>query len=683
MKLLYRSEIDGLRAIAVLSVIFYHFRLDLFGINPFKGGYIGVDIFFVISGFLIFSLINLELKKNQNLNLFNFYVRRLRRIIPPLLFVILIILPLSYIYLLPNKLIDVLESIFSSLLFFSNYYFYFTKNVYGASDSLVEPFLHTWSLSVEEQFYLFLPLIFILLFKYLKNFIFIFFILIICFSFYYSINLSLKNPDLSFYSIHTRIWELGIGCLLALISEKKKLVLSLKFRNLLPKLGILMILYPLIFYNHDNLHSPLHNLVPVFGTSLIILFSNNDELITKFLKNKLLVGIGLISYSLYLWHYPILSIARNSDLIQMYSLSILSSIFFLILFILLSLLTFYLVEKPSRDNQVSVKKIFIAILISYILILTSIFVTKNNEGFKGRFSQLNFAEISLNNEQTWDILKNNNLESCIDIVEGCKFGATNLKKVFLVGDSQMASLSYGLKDKIIEQNYQFHTYLNNCGIIFPEFDLINSKTGRIVDSPFCTKNYFNQIKNILLKEKQSIFIFGGRYQVYISNKLFLTDNDKKFKNWNSQYVSSRNYNNVMESFTDLVKKLARNNTIFLIYPIPEIEKNVPNTIANKLPKNIFENKKFILNTENFLTTSYIKFLSRQKDTITMLNGIKDKNIIRIYPSKIFCDNLIESQCITHDEKDIFYADDNHLSLKGSDLLNEQIILKLKQIKKNY
>ena len=683
MKLLYRSEIDGLRAIAVLSVIFYHFRLDLFGINPFKGGYIGVDIFFVISGFLIFSLINLELKKNQNLNLFNFYVRRLRRIIPPLLFVILIILPLSYIYLLPNKLIDVLESIFSSLLFFSNYYFYFTKNVYGASDSLVEPFLHTWSLSVEEQFYLFLPLISILLFKYLKNFIFIFFILIICFSFYYSINLSLKNPDLSFYSIHTRIWELGIGCLLALISEKKKLVLSLKFRNLLPKLGILMILYPLIFYNHDNLHSPLHNLVPVFGTSLIILFSNNDELITKFLKNKLLVGIGLISYSLYLWHYPILSIARNSDLIQMYSLSILSSIFFLILFILLSLLTFYLVEKPSRDNQVSVKKIFIAILISYILILTSIFVTKNNEGFKGRFSQLNFAEISLNNEQTWDILKNNNLESCIDIVEGCKFGATNLKKVFLVGDSQMASLSYGLKDKIIEQNYQFHTYLNNCGIIFPEFDLINSKTGRIVDSPFCTKNYFNQIKNILLKEKQSIFIFGGRYQVYISNKLFLTDNDKKFKNWNLQYVSSRNYNNVMESFTDLVKKLARNNTIFLIYPIPEIEKNVPNTIANKLPKNIFENKKFILNTENFLTTSYIKFLSRQKDTITMLNDIKDKNIIRIYPSKIFCDNLIESQCITHDEKDIFYADDNHLSLKGSDLLNEQIILKLKQIKKNY
>ena len=120
MKLLYRSEIDGLRAVAVLSVIFYHFRLDLFGINPFKGGYIGVDIFFVISGFLIFSLINLELKKNQNLNMFNFYVRRLRRIIPPLLFVILIILPLSYIYLLPNKLIDVSESIFSILLMLSS-----------------------------------------------------------------------------------------------------------------------------------------------------------------------------------------------------------------------------------------------------------------------------------------------------------------------------------------------------------------------------------------------------------------------------------------------------------------------------------------------------------------------------------------------------------------------------------
>ena len=672
MKLLYRSEIDGLRAIAVLSVIFYHFRLDLFGINPFKGGYVGVDIFFVISGFLIFSLINLELKKNQNLNILNFYIRRLKRIVPPILFVILIILPLSYIYLLPSKLISVSESIFSSLLFFSNYYFYFTKNIYGASDSLVEPFLHTWSLSVEEQFYLFLPLISILLFKYIKNFISVFFILTIFLSFYYSLNLSLKNPDLSFYSIHTRIWELGTGCLLALINEKNKLFLSLKVRNLLPKLGMMMILYALTFYNHDNLHSPFHNILPVFGTSLIILFSDNDEFITKFLKNRILVGIGLISYSLYLWHYPILSIARNSDLI-----------FFLILFILLSLLTFHFVEKPSRNNQVSLKKIFFVILISYILILTSIFIIKNNEGFKGRFSQLNFAEISLNNEQTWDLLKNNNLENCIDIIEGCKFGESNLKKVFLVGDSQMASLSYRLKDKIIDQGFQFHTYLNNCGIIFPDFDLINNKTGRIVDSPFCNKNYFNQIKNILLKEKESIFIFGGRYQVYMSSKLFITDSNKKFKDWGLQYVSSKNYNNVMESFADLIKELARNNTILLIYPIPEIEKNVPNTIANKLPKNIFENKKFILNKENFITTSYKKFLSRQKDTIAMLNNIKDNNIIRIHPSKIFCDNLIESQCITHDEKDIFYSDDNHLSLKGSDLLNEQIIFKLKQIKKNY
>ena len=169
----------------------------------------------------------------------------------------------------------------------------------------------------------------------------------------------------------------------------------------------------------------------------------------------------------------------------------------------------------------------------------------------------------------------------------------------------------------------------------------------------------------------------------MSSKLFFTDSNKKFKDWGLQYVSSKNYNNVMESFADFIKELARNNTIFLIYPIPEIEKNVPNTIANKLPKNIFENKKFILNKENFLTTSYKKFLSRQKDTIVMLNNIKDNNIIRIYPSKIFCDNLIERQCITHDEKDIFYSDDNHLSLKGSDLLNEQIIFELKQIKKNY
>ena len=154
MKLNYRPEIDGLRAIAVISVIIYHAKITFLGKNLFQGGYIGVDIFFVISGYLISLIIFSEINKNC-FSLKNFYERRARRIFPVLLFVILSCLPLGYfIFLLPNDLIKFSNSLISTLFFYSNFYFFNIGQEYGATDSLLIPFLHSWSLSVEEQFYI-------------------------------------------------------------------------------------------------------------------------------------------------------------------------------------------------------------------------------------------------------------------------------------------------------------------------------------------------------------------------------------------------------------------------------------------------------------------------------------------------------------------------------------------------
>ena len=154
MNIKYRPDIDGLRAISIIAVIFYHAPIkklnDIFG-----GGYIGVDIFFVISGYLITSIIYKELIETGNFSFKNFYERRVRRIIPALLTVIIFSLPLAWLYLLPIDLIEFSKSIIYSISFGSNYFFYFSEIKYNALDSLLKPFLHTWSLSIEEQFYIF------------------------------------------------------------------------------------------------------------------------------------------------------------------------------------------------------------------------------------------------------------------------------------------------------------------------------------------------------------------------------------------------------------------------------------------------------------------------------------------------------------------------------------------------
>ena len=159
MKLTYRPEIDGLRAIAIGAVILYHARITILGHQPFKGGFIGVDIFFVISGYLITSIILKELLTTISFSFKHFYEKRVRRILPALLFVMLVSLPFAWIYFLPSSFIDFSKSILYSLGFSSNLYFHYSEQKYGAFDGLFIPFLHTWSLSVEEQFYILFPIV--------------------------------------------------------------------------------------------------------------------------------------------------------------------------------------------------------------------------------------------------------------------------------------------------------------------------------------------------------------------------------------------------------------------------------------------------------------------------------------------------------------------------------------------
>ena len=190
IKLNYRPEIDGLRAIAVLSVIIYHLEIFFGEEKILTGGFLGVDIFFVISGYLITLLIAKEFLKEQKISLLNFYFRRAKRILPALLFMIIITIFFAWTYLTPNNFLQYSNSIFSSILFYSNYFFYFSDLVYNSQNSLLKPLLHTWSLAVEEQFYILFPLFFIFIYKFIKEKLIISFLYILIIFFFFS---SLNN----------------------------------------------------------------------------------------------------------------------------------------------------------------------------------------------------------------------------------------------------------------------------------------------------------------------------------------------------------------------------------------------------------------------------------------------------------------------------------------------------------
>lgn len=215
MKLYYRPEINGLRAIAVFSVIFYHSNFVIFNKSLFSGGFLGVDIFFVISGYLITSIILKEIYITNNFSFINFYERRIRRIIPTLLFVMLCSLPFGYLILFREPIQDFYKSIISSIFFISNIYFYFTGEIYGEEHELYKPFLHTWSLSVEEQFYIIFPIFLIIIIKFFKKYLPILlgigFLMSILFSQYSSI----YHPHFNFYLIFSRGFELLLGSLLS------------------------------------------------------------------------------------------------------------------------------------------------------------------------------------------------------------------------------------------------------------------------------------------------------------------------------------------------------------------------------------------------------------------------------------------------------------------------------------
>ena len=440
-KLIYRPEIDGLRAIAVLSVILYHAKVVVFGRNWFEGGFIGVDIFFVISGYLITRIILHELQTKGSFYFLNFYERRARRILPMLLFVMVLTVVYGFFTLLPNEARELARSGLAALFFSSNFYFYEITTVYGAESSLLKPLLHTWSLGVEEQFYLIFPVISLLIFRYFKAHFLTLLVAFSLLSLQFSELMQTRSPELNFYFPLSRFWEIAIGALLAYRELNYKPIQNSFANQVLPMTGLYLLAYGLFYFNGETPHPSFFSVIPVSGVALIIAFASGDELVGKILGSKPVVIIGLISFSAYLWHFPIYSFAR----IETPDISNYHKAALLVLILFLSLFSFKFIEQPTR-KKISTKSFFLVLGISsfFLVTLTSfIGFSRDYEKVWSDYSSSRLVDSYLIIKETqqksrrveaeciFNIFDTNNFDG--DLFSSCrkKFG----QAVFVLGDS--------------------------------------------------------------------------------------------------------------------------------------------------------------------------------------------------------------------------------------------------------
>lgn len=334
----YRSEIDGLRARAVVPVILFHA-----GFSFFSGGFVGVDVFFVISGYLITTIIISDMEQAK-FSLLEFYQRRARRILPALFFVVICCIPLAFFLLLPSGIKEFSKSLVAVATFSSNILFWRESGYFDTAAEL-KPLLHTWSLAVEEQFYILFPLFLMLAWRFGKQAI----IWILVVSFIISLATAhwgaYNKPVATFYLLPTRAWELLIGAFAALYLSKRSIRTPKWLNNTLSVVGFAAILFSVIVFDNTTPFPSLYALAPTVGTVLIILFAMRGTMVHTLLSLRALVGVGLISYSLYLWHQPVFAFLRHYSIVDPTHTQIL---FALLASVLLAVFTYYVVETPFR-----------------------------------------------------------------------------------------------------------------------------------------------------------------------------------------------------------------------------------------------------------------------------------------------------------------------------------------------
>lgn len=649
----YRREIDGLRAVAVLPVILFHA-----GFSAFSGGYVGVDVFFVISGYLITSILIGELEQGK-FSILRFYERRARRILPALFAVMLACLPFAYMWMLPSELRDFAQSIVAVIFFASNILFWLEAGYFAAAAEL-KPLLHTWSLAVEEQYYLLFPVFLLLVWRFGRNRVFWSIIVASAASLMLAEWGWRNSPSANFYLAPARAWELLAGSICAFLTVGR----ASKSSNILSAAGLALIVFSIFYYDSSTPFPSLYALAPVVGASLIILFAARETFVARLLSTTPFVGIGLISYSAYLWHQPLFAFARlrsltKPDDLLMGGLAILA--------ILLAWASWRFIEQPFRHRKkpllATQKSIFLASGAVGAVFVTIGVAGHFGNGFEWRFN----SEVQLILAAEKDVSFDNCHFDPDKVLDRhpqiqCLRSPDQTTDVMLIGDSHMWALTQGLREVMDEHEINYYILSHTSCLPLSGFKGHgvdeNYDCTDFIESAFEWANE-NGVKTVVLSARFSLYLNGDRFDngeggVEAGNPFFVDLSSTEKSRWNDADRRQR----VLNAYEARITELAKSFNVVLISPIPEAGWNVPSqAIKNKL----------FMGTDSGITTSFNNYDARAGKVNEVFDSLS-KKLPNVYVAHVYSALCSDEtgRCINADATgNYYYYDDDHLSNAGA------------------
>lgn len=634
----YRPEVDGLRALAVLVVTLYHFD-----VTGFEGGYVGVDVFFVISGYLITGIILSELYSG-NFTLRSFYQRRIRRIFPALFFVTLITIPPALVLLVPRDLEDFGQSVISIGFFIQNFLFHAEAGYFGGPSEL-KPLLHTWSLAVEEQFYLLFPFVCLLAFKYRISFVW-FFSLLFAASLIYAEWQVRRDASTAFYLLPARWWELMLGSLVAILARDAELLVSGKIRSTAVALiGLFMVVACLLFFDETTQFPGWSALLPCVGTALLILGLRDHNFLQRFFALKPIVFFGLISYSLYLWHFPIAAFAKRllgRDFLWSEQLAL------ILLSVGLAGFSWRYIEQPFRGSRSPISSTQLKwFAIGCVMSVTAFgLYTDLADGAWDRFD-----------EETQVILRAFDYRdrACIG-KENCLLRAG--EPTYAVwGDSHADAMLGAFRQ--LSEDYG----VNTEGFIFGGcLPVVGYQPGTSGFADRCRA--FNERTLGVLKTSphQTVFLHG-RWTLAVEQSKFKYEKDAALPVMAYPENPTQSAAQIVEaSLRQTLDELANSGKeIIVLGPVPEAGWNVPYALAQRVRfGDWFE--------QRAANPSWQEFSDRNRASLEILRRVVSdyENVTLLEPHKLFCTEA--RGCEIEIDNVPLYADSHHLSPRGSELL---------------
>jgi peptidoglycan/LPS O-acetylase OafA/YrhL len=650
----YRTEIDGLRAIAVLSVIFYHLGLVTIG-----AGFAGVDVFFVISGYLIGGLILKECATGD-FRFRNFFARRARRIFPALFAVILITFAVGWMIMLPKDYQYFLGGGATAVLSLSNIWFA-SRIDYFNPQAEQDPLIHTWSLGVEEQFYLVVPILIVLGWKFFRSYLLLTLIVLTVASFILAVWMSDKHPQLSFYMLPSRAWELLVGVIIALRERHLRNLVSDLQAAIIGNLSLVVLISALLLLPKGLDWPGAFTLVPVLATAGVLSYGSQVSIAKRMLSSQPLRMIGLMSYSAYLIHQPFIGFMSYLDMAPR---TLLVKLVLLLSTFVLAYLSWRLIETPFRQQGIH-KYVGRGLLAAAAIGIVglAIFGDKTDgipKRFSGQIADILAVENTFgpNNKRCLNVRED---VPQLDLDATCVLGPDKPQSVAIWGDSHGAAIIDEIADQLAKDDVATRTYLLSSCLPVP--GLLNHGQKRAAR---CAE--FNQrvLAHITADDTLEVIVLVATWDNYFMsedqpNMLGAIGDDSfySYPTTGSPYMAEDERQKALrDAVTLLLEQLvAKGKSVVLVQSNPRPNINIPRLLARKVNNGEDYPKEYGYDRRYFESQVELSYSIMQEAA-----SKHPQQVSLVYPEAVLCDTEV---CKVIIDNEIMFSDDNHLSVYGS------------------